>query len=242
MTRRQHSVSSWRLLLRALSYHRGQTIAVALVTALITAGAVFAPWYTQMVDDTVTQRRVRGGRARAPLSGSPGPTTPQLREMLPAGTDELFEEPVAGRHADLLWQSTNHDRPVEGGLIWRQDICDHIELVEGSCPEPPSTDDKAVPAAVSEADAEMYDVSVGDVLPEVSSAYNAVDFEVTGIYRRPGPHATRTGSTCSRPGARATAAPTWTSRWPTCSWSRSRAWCSAPSARRPTPMSTRTRR
>ena len=103
--------------------------------------------------------------------------------MLPAGTDELFDEPVAGRHADLLWQSTNHDRPVEGGMIWRQDICDHIVLVEGSCPEPPSTDDTAVAAAVSEADAEMYEVSVGDVLPEVNSAYNAVDFEVTGIYR-----------------------------------------------------------
>ncbi len=40
-----------------------------------------------------------------------------------------------------------------------------------------------MPAAVSEADAEMYDVSVGDVLPEVNSAYNAVDFRVTGIYR-----------------------------------------------------------
>ena len=182
MTRRQHSVSSWRLLLRALSYHRGQTIAVALVTALITAGAVFAPWYTQMVDDTVTQDAFGVGEPGSTLRLT-GPDDAQLLEMLPAGTDELFEEPVVGRHADVLWQSTNHDRPVEGGLIWRQDICDHIELVEGSCPEPPSTDAKAVPAAVSEADAEMYDVSVGDVLPEVNSAYNAVDFEVTGIYR-----------------------------------------------------------
>ena len=92
VTRRPHTVSSWRLLLRALSYHRGQTIAVFLVTALITGGAVFAPWYARMVDDT------------------------------------------------------------------------------------------AVPAAVSTADAEMYDVSVGDLVPEVNSAYNAVDLRVTGIY------------------------------------------------------------
>jgi len=184
VTRRPHTVSSWRLLLRALSYHRGQTIAVALVTALITAGAVFAPWYTQMVDDTVTRDAFAVGEPGSTLRLT-GPDDAELREMLPAGTDELFDAPVAGRHADLLWQSTNHDRPVEGGMIWRQDICEHIVMVEGTCPGPPSTDDKAVPAAVSVADAEMYEVSVGDVLPEVNSAYNAVDFRVTGIYDVP---------------------------------------------------------
>ena len=182
MTRRQHSVSSWRLLLRALSYHRGQTIAVALVTALITAGAVFAPWYTQMVDDTVTQDAFGVGETGSTLRLT-GPDDAELLAMLPESTDTYFDAPVTGRHADLLWQSSNIARPTEGGLIWRQDICDHIELLEGSCPEPPATDDTQVSAAVSEADAEMYDVSVGDVLPEVSSAYNAVDFQVTGIYR-----------------------------------------------------------
>ncbi|HWM02341.1 MAG TPA: FtsX-like permease family protein, partial [Actinophytocola sp.] len=184
MTRRQHSVSSWRLLFRALSYHRGQTIAVALVTALITAGAVFAPWYTRMVDDTVTRDAFAVGEPGSTLRLT-GPDDAELLEMLPPGTDELFDEPVAGRHADLNWQSTNHDRPVEGGMIWRQDICDHIVISDGSCPEPPSTDSTRVPAAVSEADAEMYDVSVGDVLPEVNSAFKAVELEVTGIYRVP---------------------------------------------------------
>ena len=182
MTRRQHSVSSWRLLLRALSYHRGQTIAVALVTALITAGAVFAPWYTRMVDDTVTQDAFAVGEAGSTLRLT-GPDDAELLEMLPAGTDELFDEPVAGRHADVLWQATNRNRPVEGGMIWRQDICEHLVFVDGSCPPPPSSDATAVPAAVSEADAELYEVSVGDVLPELNSAYNAVEFEVTGIYQ-----------------------------------------------------------
>ena len=152
MTRRQHTVSSWRLLLRALSYHRGQTIAVTLVTALITAGAVFAPWYTRMVDDTVTRDAFAVGEPGSTLRLT-GPDDAELLEMLPAGTDQLFDDPVAGRHADLLWQSTNHDRPVEGGLMWRQDICEHIVMLEGTCPEPPSTDDTAVPAAVSVADA-----------------------------------------------------------------------------------------
>lgn len=184
MTRRQHSVSSWRLILRALSYHRGQTIAVALVTALITAGAVFAPWYTRMVDDTVTQDAFAVGETGSTLRLT-GPDDAQLLEMLPAGTDELFDEPVAGRHADLLWQATNRDRPVEGGMIWRQDFCEHIVISEGSCPEPPASDAKTVPVAVSEADAELYEVSVGDVLPEVNSAYNAVELEVTGIYTIP---------------------------------------------------------
>jgi hypothetical protein len=175
-------VSSWRLLLRVLSYHRGQTIAVALVTALITAGAVFAPWYTRMVDDTVTRQAFELGEPGSTLRLT-GPDGAQLEQILPPGAGELFQVPIAGRHADVLWQATNHTRPVEGGMVWRDDICDHVVLSEGTCPQPPSSDDTRVPVAVSEADAEMYDVGVGDVLPEQNSAYRAVEFEVSGIYR-----------------------------------------------------------
>ena len=86
------------------------------------------------------------------------------------------------------------------------------------------------PAAVSEADAEMYEVSVGDVLPEVNSAYNAVDFRVTGIYDIPDPTEPYWFDMQPDRSLGIAAAPTSTSRWPTCSWSPSRAWCSGASA------------
>jgi ABC-type lipoprotein release transport system permease subunit len=181
VSRHPHTASWWRLLLRALSYHRGQTIAVALVTALITAGAVFAPWYARMVDDTVTRDAFAVGEPGSTLRLT-GSETVELDELLPVGTEQLFEDPIAGRTADIQWQSTNHTRPVEGGMMWRADICDHLVLIEGSCPEPPEADATRVPIAVSEADAEMYDVEVGDTLPEQNSVYRPVEFEVTGVY------------------------------------------------------------
>ena len=183
MTRRQHSVSSWRLLLRALSYHRGQTIAVALVTALITAGAVFAPWYTQMVDDTVTQDAFAVGEPGSTLRLT-GPDDAQLLDDAARGHRRAIRRAgrrAARRHA-LAVDQPQPPRRGRNDLAARHLRPPRVHS-RAACPEPPSTDAKAVPAAVSEADAKMYNVSVGDVLPELNSAYSAVDFEVTGIYR-----------------------------------------------------------
>lgn len=195
MTRRARSLSTRRLLLRSLRHHRGHTVATVLVSAVIAAGAAFVPWYAGLVDDSVTRTAFTPAGGGTLRLTSPG--TVDLPALLPPGSDHLFEEPVTGRHADLEWTATNRGKPVQGGITSRAGICAHLRMEEGSCPADADADetggaqegrgdgtlpDGTVPVAVSGDDAERYELSPGDVLPEVDTTDEPVDYTVVGVY------------------------------------------------------------
>ncbi|MEO9325790.1 FtsX-like permease family protein [Nocardioides sp. C4-1] len=185
-TRRAGALSSWQLLLRALAYHRGQSIAVVVLTALITAGAVLAPWYVRMVVDSATARSFAVGEPSTTISLSRAgdPVDGSLDDVVPDDLAALLSDPISGLDTAVEWTSPLWIKPIAGGLVSRDDICERLELVAGTCFGSATSDAVGVvTVAISEADAEMYELEVGDVLPEVASTFPGGAFEVVGIYR-----------------------------------------------------------
>jgi putative ABC transport system permease protein len=161
---------------RALAYRGVQTGVIVLVSALLAGAATFAPWYNRLVDDSSVRQAFEidafGSTWSLTTAGAA-----ELEPMLPERSRPLFREPVEGRSAALLWISEQRTRPVEGGLVSREDVCAHLVLAAGRCPVEPGE------VAVSSADAELYRIRPGMVLPETSSRVEGITYSVTGVYR-----------------------------------------------------------
>ncbi|GAB2860739.1 hypothetical protein GCM10027026_08240 [Myroides odoratimimus subsp. xuanwuensis] len=175
----------------SLAHRKGQTLVAFVLTALLAAAAVFGPWYTQLVDRTVTTQAFALDEPGTTVRLASA-TVPDLAQLLPATSSHLFEAPVASRHTSVKWVDEGTTQPVEGGLTWREGICDHIRLTAGRCPESSAAtpeDSTRVEVAVSAFDAERYDVGVGDLVGETGSLTEAVIFEIVGVYDVPEPGA-----------------------------------------------------
>lgn len=160
----------------ALRYRGLQNAVVVLVSALLAGAASFGPWYHRLVENSAVRQAFEEGTPGSTWSLT-APGEADLSALLPARGPELFAAPVTGRSAQLTWQSPPFVSPVQGGLVSRDDACAHLELVAGDCP------DRAGEVAVSEADAELYALRPGVVVPEVSIRYDGADLTVTGVYR-----------------------------------------------------------
>lgn len=165
------------VLLRALAYRGVQTLVIVVVSALLAGAATFAPWFNRLVDDS-SVRQYFETDAQGSTWSLTAPTSDDLEPMLPAQANDLFEQPVTGRTADISWVSRHRVKPVEGGLVSREGACDHLVLVAGTCPS------ESGQVAVSDADAELYRLAPGMKVPELAAGNGEpAVFTVTGVFR-----------------------------------------------------------
>ena len=171
----------------ALGHRRGQTLALVVISALITACTAFAPIYDramqQALVDTLLAQASPGERAvtvQSEATVNAGGATEardprELQAMVPGDVAARLGPPVLGRTAFVT--PAVGDVPPTGPLVWREGACEHVRLLSGRCPAAPGE------ILVSEADVENFGLSLGStatVRPEVDAP--DVPLEVVGTY------------------------------------------------------------
>ncbi|CUR54197.1 conserved membrane hypothetical protein [metagenome] len=164
----------WRL----VRYRRMQAATVAFLAALITACAVFAPLY----DRATQQSLVDLSLSQAPVQESGlsiDGAWPQL--PVPRSVTRQFAAPVqsqSGVATVVAGASAS-----TGTMLWRDGFCEHVEVVDGACPDAPGQ------IMVSVADLETFDLTVGSRVtvagnqPIGSNTAPPVRLVIAGTYR-----------------------------------------------------------
>src|SRR6478736_9742768 len=134
----------------ALRYRKGQAAALAVLAALVTACAVFAPLYDlamreSLVDVRLAQAtRLNSGLQleassridnRALFQGDrpePPPTPTELLAKFPRSALASYRAPVLGWTDNL---DVMPDSGLTGQVMWRAGACDHVRVVSGRCPQ-----------------------------------------------------------------------------------------------------------
>ena len=158
-----------------MRHRRGQTLVIVLISALVSASVISAAGYQRQVQQAVTDATFApdGPNSAWMLLG---PADTDLSAVLPEGWDRSFDAPVAGRIADVTWQSPRQSTAIEGTLMWRADSCQHLMMVSGRCPR--ARDE----VAVSSVDAERYGVRIGQQISRQSTISEPVAATVSGTY------------------------------------------------------------
>ncbi|MFJ9392835.1 FtsX-like permease family protein [Nocardioides sp. NPDC101246] len=184
-------------MLSALRYRAGQVVVIALLAALVTTCAAFAPLYDRAMQQAAVAVALEDAPSALRDLQIYGPdaewslrrTAPDdLVGLLPS-TEHLFQKPVLGSTATTR---LDLDRlaPVEGELWWRAGQCDHVDIAVGSCPA------ASRQIMVTEAEAEEYGFTVGTVVKAKAASLLAtvdnadpeiVHYEIVGIYRAADP-------------------------------------------------------
>ena len=188
----------WKL----IRYRRLQALSIALLAALITTCAVFAPLYDRATQQALVDVRL----AQAPVevsglslrSSAPPPgnyftgqeageplTLEELTGLVGPGVRHRFRPavPSLGAEADVF-PDTNTS--AIGDVLWRGGACRHVVTVQGRCPR------RAGELMVSAADRRIFDYQVGtrirvagDVLDPNAPPATAT-LTVVGVYRQSG--------------------------------------------------------
>jgi len=161
--------------IRALAYRKGQAAALALLAALVTACAVFAPLYDRAMQQALVDVKVTEAPApdtslvieerAVPLTDQPSPRVPgpeSLTAAVPSGLRHWFGKPSYGWTAE----ATVPHRPLDiGGLLMsRTAACEHVTIVSGRCPE------AAGEILVSVADEKTFGYRLGQTVPVAAQA------------------------------------------------------------------------
>ncbi|MDH2414911.1 FtsX-like permease family protein [Nocardioides sp. CER19] len=131
---------------RALGYRKGQAAALAVLAALVTACAVFAPLYDRamqqaLVDVKLDQAPVLDTALRMQVQALSGDG--YVPAHIPAPDDLVAAVPTDIRHdfraPTLGWTATADEDPRVGGTLAgqvtsRTAACDHVRIVSGRCP------------------------------------------------------------------------------------------------------------
>ena len=142
----------------AVRYRRGQSLVLVVVSALATTCAVFAPLFVRtlaqgllqaglvqrdVADTTVVVRATR-------TTAEPDTTPGDLTAVMPEGATRWFHDGVGMTTADTRVQPREGLQTSPLRLVARDDICAHVEISAGRCPE------TAGEVLVSVADAEEW--------------------------------------------------------------------------------------
>ena len=182
----------------AVRYRGSQSVALVLVSALVTTCAVFAPLFVRtleqgllraaLVERDVADTTVVVRASRTATDSAVGPA--DLVAVLPAEAGRWFGDPVGMLTADTSVQPQDGLQPSPLRLVARDAVCDHVEVTSGRCPE------EAGEVLVSAADAESWGWEEGRrfAVPDPSAAAAAdsaaapVTLTLVGVYRsRPDP-------------------------------------------------------
>lgn len=180
-------------------YRPFQAVVVAILAALITACAAFAPLYDRamqqsLVDLTLEQTpAVTDGLQLTGVYGSSGsfgsisvppPTPESALAKVPAAIRPYFDAPVLG-YAAMVTRVPGGPEDPQGELVARSRVCGHVTMVSGRCP------DGVGEIAVSEADVDNFGLVTGTTLriAGVGSGRGHVRvpthrLTVTGVYRQ----------------------------------------------------------
>ncbi|MEI7054399.1 FtsX-like permease family protein [Nocardioides sp. CCNWLW239] len=184
-------------MLSALRFRAGQAVVIALLSALVTACAAFAPLYDRAMQQAavaVTLQEAPSALRDLQIYG-PASDWSQLRSTpdellgLIPDADHLFHEPVRGVSASTKLDLDLHN-PIVGELWWRAGQCEHVVVTAGSCP----TESRQI--MVSENEAQTYGLAVGTtvkakpstlVVDPTSQEALFVYYRIVGIYRASDP-------------------------------------------------------
>ncbi|HEY7719134.1 MAG TPA: FtsX-like permease family protein, partial [Pedococcus sp.] len=127
----------------ALRYRRAQAVVLALLSALVTACAAFAPLYERGLEQALlraaldrtapadTALTVRAGRSAT----SPELTSAELRGNVPPALVPLHGEGIGMLEGSMAVVPRRGLKPSPGELVARTGVCDHLRLVSGRCPK-----------------------------------------------------------------------------------------------------------
>ena len=187
----------WKL----IRYRRLQSLSIAVLAALITTCAVFAPLYDRATQQALVDVRlgqvpeqVRGlGLVSAPALGNnfSGGTSAastmdlsSLDSLVPTNVRRQFRVPVEYYGATAT-VSPDTASSGSGPLLWRAGACDHIAVVAGRCPHAVGE------IMVTGADARIFHYPVGSRLritgavDDTGAGRPAIGgLRVVGIYRQ----------------------------------------------------------
>ncbi|MFJ9392836.1 FtsX-like permease family protein [Nocardioides sp. NPDC101246] len=183
-------------MLSALRYRAGQVTVIALLAALVTTCAAFAPLYDRAMQQAavaVTLENASSVERDLQIFGPDASwilerTDPEDLVAYVPDSDPVFEAPVLGRNATTLAEFAGIAKPVEGDLWWRAGQCEHVEITAGACPE------ASREVMVTENEAEAYDLAVGTRVESLAAEppmdinleqpeTPKVRYEIVGIYR-----------------------------------------------------------
>ncbi|SFB79564.1 FtsX-like permease family protein [Nocardioides terrae] len=181
-------------MIRALAYRKGQAATLALLAALVTACAVFAPFYDRVMQQALVDVKLTEAPAldtslviqerAVPVTDGPPPNVPGPRDLMaavPSGLRHWFQEPSYGWTAE----ATVPHRPLNlsGQVMSRTEACEHVTIVSGRCPK------AAGEILVSVADEKTFGYRPGQVVPTDVAAQAADEparergLVVVGSYR-----------------------------------------------------------
>ncbi|MET8522119.1 FtsX-like permease family protein [Nocardioides sp. NPDC004968] len=183
-------------MLSALRFRAGQVVVIALLSALVTACAAFAPLYDRAMQQAAVSviledapSAVRDLQIYGPDAGWSLRTAPDDLLGLIPGADHLFQKPVRGNSATTELDLGRFDT-IEGDLWWRAGQCEHVVVTVGSCPS------ASRQIMVSENEAHAYGFAVGTTVNAEASSLVAtpgnpdppiVQYEIVGVYRAADP-------------------------------------------------------
>ncbi|GAA1691373.1 hypothetical protein GCM10009745_40870 [Kribbella yunnanensis] len=132
---------------KALRYRWAQAMVLAGISLLIGTCAVFAPWFSRAVEQTVMTETLTGQAlpgawklsSRTGVLEAGDPAT--LDQLVPADLRPLFTPPLHGMKSDLTWRVPSmlrDEQSIAGALVWRDGYCAQLTVVEGRCPQRPN--------------------------------------------------------------------------------------------------------
>lgn len=157
-------------MLKVILHRPFQAVAIALLAALITTCAVFAPLYDRAIQQSLVD--VKLDQAPIQLAGlqvTPSPAgggtfstagteqpldIDRLEHLIPASVRRGFQKPVPSTTAQVTRQPETPAAPG-GPLTWRAGACAHLDITRGRCPT------AAREILVSRADAANFDLVPG---------------------------------------------------------------------------------
>ncbi|WP_405057366.1 ABC transporter permease [Kribbella sp. NBC_01505] len=176
---------------RALRYRWAQALVLAGISLLIGTCAVFAPWFSRAVEQTVVTEtltnqwlpaawklQTRVGIDNIGADRDSDPKT--LDDLVPADLRPLFTPPVHGMHSPIGWRTPGmleDDPATVGELVWRDGYCAQLVVVEGRCPQ------RAGEVIASVVDKTAWDFKVGMSMQARSGISAGGKLTVVGFYR-----------------------------------------------------------
>ncbi len=177
---------------RALRYRWAQAMVLAGISLLIGTCAVFAPWFSRAVEQTVMTETLTGqalpgawklsSRTGIEEVGGPDGDPKMLDQLVPAELTPLFSPPVHGMKSNLTWRVPTmlpKEPSVGGALVWRDGYCARLTVVEGRCPQRPNE------VIASVADKATWDFRIGSSVRATpgENADGGGPLTVVGFYR-----------------------------------------------------------
>ncbi len=174
----------------ALRHRGGQVTALALISALVVACAVFAPVFARSVDQALLKEHITEAGAQRTATAISWQRTQSHQDVLPAdiaghvpeGLAAVSAEPISAIRAGTTIQVAEDKLPSPVALRARSDVCDHLEI-DGRCPS------SAGEVLVSVADEKAWGWTAGTELQVPQGRFDPVEpdpppveLTVVGVY------------------------------------------------------------